>query len=147
MGLPLQWVERIFDRLTTTYGQEFTGKYNGVNVNDVKAAWSHELGGFEQSPEAIAHVLGNLTAKAPNLIEFRNMCLAAPRKQADRIESPKANPERVAAELAKLNIAKQSVSRVDHKAWARVHIARHEAGERVRPIAMQYAREALKATA
>ena len=148
MGLPSQWVDRIFDRLTASYGVEFSGKYKGLAPADVKTAWAEELAGFERVPEVIAHVLGNLPDKAPNAPAFRNLCMSAPRKaDALRIDAPKADPERVAAELAKLNVAKQAVSRVDHKAWARAHIARHEAGERVRPIALQYAREALKATA
>lgn len=145
MGLPSQWVDRIFDRLTASYGVEFSGKYKGLSPADVKTAWSEELGGFERVPEVIAHVLGNLPDKAPNAPAFRNLCMSAPRK-ADtlRIDAPKANPQRVAEELAKLNIAKQYAERVDHKAWARRHIARHEAGEKVRPITLQYARQALE---
>jgi hypothetical protein len=34
-------------------------------------------------------------------------------------------------------------SNPDPKAWARKLIARHEAGERIRPISLRFAREAL----
>jgi hypothetical protein len=58
---------------------------------------------------------------------------------------PAANPERMRAELAKLgHVLRPKVGHDHHKDWARRIVARHEAGEKVRPIALRFAREALR---
>lgn len=88
MSLPDEWVSRIFQRLDGIYGQQFRGKYSRIeNGTDIgiamaKSAWADELRGFRDFPEAIAYALQNLpTEKAPNAIEFRELCRHAPRKQ------------------------------------------------------------------
>ena len=51
MTMPLAWIDRIFDKLTLTYGQQFLGRWRDVDMNSVKSDWLHELSGFEKSPE------------------------------------------------------------------------------------------------
>lgn len=145
MSLPLQAIERLFSRLSATYGKEFAGKFEGVDPGAVKASWAHELSGFANKLECVAWALENLPERAPNAIQFRNLCNASPVTEKPRLEAPKANPERVAAELAKLGpLVKKSTQQIDMKDWARRLKARDEAGERLKPIQIRFYKEALR---
>lgn len=150
MSLPLQAVDRVIDRLTATYGQQFMRLYEGLDMNAVKTTWAHELSEFGRSRESmmrIAWALENLPDRAPNVIAFRSLCRAAPAPEAPALPMPKADPERMRAELAKLGQILKPVERtspVDHKAWARVILSRHEAGEKILPCTLRFAREALR---
>lgn len=144
MSLPTKWTEALFTKLTLAYGRDFIGRWEGIDLSDVKTDWAHELAGFQHHPEAIAYALANLPVKAPTVIEFRALCRRAPAPVVPLLESPAASPERVAAELAKLgHIRKNRGAEVDRKDWARALIARHASGEKLRPIALQFARDAL----
>ena len=145
MSLPAAWTDKIFAKLTLAYGRDFLGRWEGVDLCDVKTDWSHELAGFEHHPEAIAYALANLPPKAPTVIEFRALARRAPPPPMPRLEAPKADPERVAKELAKLApLRRVAVQTVGAKDWARRILTRAEAGERIRPICLRFAQEALK---
>jgi hypothetical protein len=96
MTMPLAWVDRIFDKLTLTYGQQFLGRWRDVDMNSVKSDWLHELSGFERSPESIQYALQNLPDSPPTVIQFRALCRSAPRKETLELPPPKADPEIVA---------------------------------------------------
>lgn len=142
MSLPLQAVDRLFERLTATYGRQFLANYEGLDVAAVKTIWAHELGGFADKLQLVAWALEHLPARAPNVIEFRAICRQAPAPEAPRLPEPKADPERVRAELAKLGnlTAKPAASGLD---WARRIVAKHQAGEPVSYLPLKMAREAL----
>lgn len=148
MSLPLRAVDRLFDRLTATYGRDFISRFDGVDQNELKAVWAHELSGFSDKLSMIAWALENLPERAPNVIEFRNLCRKAPAIEAPRLPEPKANPERVRAELAKLSPLMTSIKSpkvaIDHKAWAKRIIARKDAGEKINPTTLRFAKEALQ---
>ena len=57
MGMPSAWIDRIFDKLTLTYGQAFLNRWKDLDLNAVKSDWMHELDGMERHPEAIAFAL------------------------------------------------------------------------------------------
>lgn len=71
------WIERIFDRLTSIYGQEFSYKWESANPDSLKAEWAETLAGF--TAEAIAGALHACRSlkKSPNLPEFADLCRAA----------------------------------------------------------------------
>lgn len=147
MSLPIKAVDRIFLRLLATYGTEFSGRYSGVQDGDLKSMWAHELAGFASDLPSIAWALENLPERCPNAIAFRNLCRQAPRAEAPQLPEPKADPERVRAELARLQPLREAIaatSPVDHKAWARRIVARVEAGERVNRTSLSMARSALR---
>lgn len=147
MSLPLPWVDKIFHKLTLVYGRDFIGRWEGLELADVKTDWAHELAGFENFPDGISFALSNMPAgRPPNVLEFRAMAYRAPKPELKQIEAPKANPDKVAEELRKAVAAvkKPAQNGVDHKAWAKALIARDAAGERVRPISLRFAREALR---
>lgn len=147
MSLPLVAVNRLFDRLTATYGRDFLARFDGLEQADLKSLWTHELAGFSDKLGMIAWALENLPERAPNVIEFRNLARRAPVPDAPRLPEPKADPARVAAELAKLAptlaAARAPTGGIDNKAWAKRLIARHDGGERLNPTTLRFAREAL----
>lgn len=150
MSLSIKAVDRLFTRLNATYGADFLGRYKGTPETDLKAVWAHELAGFDNQLYALGWALENLPERAPNVIEFRNLARKAPAQDVPLLPEPKADPARVAAELAKLSPVRQAASAaasgvvaVDHKAWAKSLIARHDAGERLNMTTLRFAREAL----
>ena len=143
MSLPDKAIDRLFQRLSATYGAAWVRQWADVPMADVKAAWAHELATFAQSLHRIAWALENLPPKCPNAIEFKALCRQAPAPETPRLPEPKADPARVRAELAKLG-ARQPGELQDPKDWARRILARHEAGEKLSPTTLRFAREALR---
>jgi hypothetical protein len=104
MSLPIAWVDRIFLRLVGIYGAQFKAKFsvieNGVDIGmaNAKEVWADELANFADWPEAIAYALKNLpTDRAPNALEFREICRRAPKKE------PLALPHHLTAEEIQRN--------------------------------------------
>ena len=146
MSLPVEAVDRIFRTLAATYGAEWDRMYANTPLSDAKTIWLDTLSAFDGPRMVyIAWALKNLPERCPNPIQFRNLCRQAPAIEEAALPSPPADPERIKAELAKLAPARQAAAatRIDRKDWARIIVARHEAGERIRPISLRFAREAL----
>lgn len=144
MSLPTPWVDRIFHKLTLAYGRDFVGRWEGIDLNDVKTDWAHELSGFMQCPDAISYALANLPPKAPSVIEFRALARKAPLPEFKQLEAPKADTEKVALEIAKqIGIKQAFAPKGDPKEWAKRIINRATNGERIRPVTLRFAREAL----
>ncbi len=144
MSLPLPAIDRLFERLTATYGRQFLMLYEGLDINTVKSVWAHELSGYAANLKAIAWALESLPERAPNAIEFRALCRRAPAEEAPRIEHQPASRARVRTELAKLAPVLASMGGgIDKRDWARRILARHDAGERVRSYSLNLARAAL----
>lgn len=151
MSLPMKAIDRLFERMAAAYGAQWSRMWEGVPIQDVKTAWGHELAGFngEQGLRRVAWALDNLPPKVMNAPEFRNLCRQAPAEAAPALPLPPANPERMRAELAKLGHVEKAkrmptTGGIDHKAWAKALIARDAAGEKVRPITLKFARDALR---
>lgn len=144
MSLPSAWTDKIFAKLSLAYGRDFIGRWEGIDLGDVKTDWSHELSGFDAHPEAIAYALANLPQKPPTVIEFRAIARRAPLPEAPRLEAPKADPAKVAAEIAKQTDLKSAFApKHNPKEWAQCIVDRAAAGDRIRPITLRFAREAL----
>lgn len=144
MSLPAQWIDRIFDKLTLTYGQSFLRRWSDIDLNSVKSDWAHELAGFEHHPKAIAWALQNLPAdKPPTVLDFKFLARRAPPDEVPRLEAPKADPARVAAELAKLAPVVKKPSARPSTDWAKRIVGRADGGEKVAPATLRMAREAL----
>lgn len=146
MSLPVEAVDRIFRTLAATYGMEWERLYANTPLTDVKTVWLDVLDAFDgQRMVYIAWALKNLPERCPNAIQFRSLCRQAPAIEEKLLSAPSADPARVKAEMEKLAPVRQAANaeRVDHKAWAKSIVARHEAGDRVRPISLRFAHEAL----
>jgi len=144
MSLPIETVDYIFSRLTVRFGRPFLARWDGIDLDLVKADWAQELDGFQQWPEAIVFALDNLGADKPppTVDQFKAIARRAPAPQRKALPEPAANPERVHAEMAKLR-SNMGANRKDPKDWARRILANHEAGYRVRAINLNFAREAI----
>jgi hypothetical protein len=142
-----QPIDRLFERLSMTYGIAWDNSLGTAPLNEIKSFWMHELSGFMQSKEsmmAISWALGNLPERPPNLVQFKNLCYQAPAVQKPQLPAPPADPERVKQEMAKLAPLKMGLG-VDPKAWARRILDEYAAG-RKKPVAVvQMARDALNA--
>ncbi|MGH6625161.1 MAG: hypothetical protein ACRECD_01215 [Burkholderiaceae bacterium] len=146
MSLPINWVERIFQKLTVAYGRDFLARWEGVPMADVKTDWAETLGGYMEHPEAIAWALANLPdSKPPTAQEFRAICRRAPAPELPRLSEPKADPARVAAELAKLAPVRAAAAgpAPGRHDWAHRIIARHNQGERINRFPRLAARQVL----
>jgi len=148
MSLPAEVIDRLFSRLNAVYGAAWDRQMGNAPLADGKSAWGHELSGFADKLGMLAWTLENLPERCPNVIEFKLLARRAPVPETSRLPEPKADPARVAAELAKLapavESARKAVHGVDHKAWAKRLIDRHEAGDRLNPTTLRFAREALR---
>ena len=143
MSLPLMWVDKIFAKLTLVYGREFLSRWEGLTIADVKTDWAHEMAGFAENPQAIAHALQNLPSdKPPNVYQFRSIARSLPPKQAALPAPVAASPDIVAAQLLAMVPIKKALS-VDGKEWARRIVGRHEAGDNIRLYSLNLAKEAL----
>lgn len=143
MSLPIAAIDRLFARLHATYGAAWDRAMGSVPVADAKAAWAHELGGFAGRLQDVAWALEHLPERCPNVIEFRNLCRMAPATEVAQLPAPPADPERVRAELAKLGPMTAPAASVDGRGWARRLLERHAAGEKLLPVQLRFAREAL----
>lgn len=146
MSLPLTAIDRLFDRLAATYGSAWARQWEGVEANAVRSMWAHELGDFASNLKAIAWALEYLPERCPNLVQFRNLCRQAPAVEVPQLDAPKADPERVAAELAKLAPLRAGVaspSTNDPKAWAYRILSRHKNGEKLSPTVLAMAQSAV----
>lgn len=92
--LPVEWIDRIFTKLSLTYGRAFMAQYEGLEPAAVKADWAHELAGFQRSPEALRYALQNLPAdRPPNVLQFRAMCRRMPPPAVKALPAPQMDEE------------------------------------------------------
>lgn len=133
MSLPAAWVDRIFQRLTMVFGRDFTSRYDGLEIADVKAEWGEELAGFQQSHWALKFALENLPSdKPPTVLQFRDICRRAPQYMPKALPAPAPDPE-MAKSVRK---AFRSINAAGSTEWAGKLRARIEAGE-IRPTKFQ----------
>lgn len=150
-------IDRLFERFAAVYGNDWDKSLGKLPIMDVKTVWAHELAPWlnnRDSMRAIAWALENLQERCPNVIQFKNLCRQAPAQEKPMLPEPKADPERLKAELAKINV--KPVQKLfdevrgvrfelknDGRDWARKILARKEAGEKISPTVMQMARDGL----
>lgn len=146
MSLPDSWVERIFRKLSATYGQAFLRQYDGVDLTDVKANWAHELAVFQQAPDAIAYGLERLPAdRPPTVLAFRDLCRRPTERATSALRLPMPKPDPAMARA--IREAWKPVGVVGLRSWADRLRAREEAGETLTEIQRMAWRDALRADA
>jgi len=135
--------DHLFNRLLAVYGAQWSKQWQDVPMQDAKEAWARELGQFSGRLQAIACALQNLPERAPNAVQFRNLCRAAPEADVPALPMPAANPAQMREELAKLGHVpgakvQTTTGMMD---WAPAIIARHAAGEKITPTVLGMALE------
>ena len=147
MPMSLKAIDRLFDRLSATYGKHFAELYAGLDIQSVKTAWALELDhwGTEEGLKSIAWALENLPDYAPNAIQFKRLVRSAPAPELPRLPEPKADPARLKSELEKLGgiVGQMKNTATNGKDWARRIIEREAQGAKIHRATLQMAREAL----
>jgi len=126
-------VDNAFDRLTKTYGREFTSKWEGQETGDVKEQWVRDLMSLPHGLDQIAWALRNLPEKAPNGAAFRLLCLRAPSpQQVAMIESkePVRGPNDDEREAHRALRQASTGARHPSRQWAFDLLDRYERGDR-----------------
>ena len=152
-----EWIERIFLRLATIYGTEFTKKWGDVEPDTLKAEWARALGGFEAQDIGAALSECRSNPKAPNLPEFSAMCRRHMLMRT-KVELPPLTPEEkaaaavVAEKVAEgMRVSKgkddsfylNGVLVTKYRTWAVNLLKREAAGEQIEVIAAESWREVL----
>lgn len=146
LPLPTSWVERIFEKLGKTYGRDFLARWDGFDadaMDEVKHDWAEELSGFHEQPDAIAHALAHLPAKAPNVIEFRQLCRSTPQPSFKQLPRPAQDLQKVAEVVGHVKTKLSKFPQREPKQWARDLKARHDGGEKLAAHQITAYRQAL----
>ena len=116
-ALPDAWVGEIFRRLVVTYGRSFLGRWEGVDLADVRADWARQLAGL--SGPAVAHALDTLPSdQPPTALQFRDAARRCPEPARLALAAPQAGaiPPAVAEELRRMRDLRRES---DALQWAR----------------------------
>lgn len=136
-------VSGIFAKLAIRYGAVWLRQWDGVDMAFVQDDWKDELSGFSSNLEPLRYALRNLPERCPNVTQFKALANQCPAPEFKQLPAPVASKAVVAEQIAKQAGLKHSEDWRDPKSWARRHVANHEAGRWVRPISLQFARQAL----
>jgi len=153
--LPDSWVERIFQRMQGLYGSlwvdrwrsgetvERNGRQFDRGLLNAKATWAQEMGGFADQPERIARALESCRHRnmPPTLPEFLSLCRDQVAEQTVSLPPPTPDAERRQRNIE--SAAAVKVGSVGNLQWAERLRTRYLAGERLLPIQVQLASEAL----
>lgn len=126
------------------YGKLWADMWAGVPLADVKDAWASEMAGVTAAQ--IGAALKGVGKFPPTLPEFVVLCKPSAIHAAHRLlPSPQYEAMTRRSELVGEQIARTigEGPRRDPKKWARDLIEAHERGDRLLPIQIQFAREAL----
>lgn len=145
MELQLKWIEKLFSRLQSMYGNSFSSMWANADLNEVKRIWAERLGGFNS--RNIADALNSLDEKPypPNLPEFVSLC-----RQALRVSKPDVPPPTVGEASRVIKEVREKTGATTWKVpgkrdWAEKIKFKHEHGERMMPFQVSMACDALKA--
>ncbi len=91
-------VDLVFAKCSLVYGRDFLGRWEGLDINEVKADWQRELAGL--GADMIKYGLQRLPKdRPPTVLQFREVCLGAPGMQNEyvpRLPAPKVADDPVA---------------------------------------------------
>jgi len=83
MTLPLNLIDELFLRLSNTYGNYWDSMWSLNDINEVKELWASELSFFSNKMYCFKWAIENLPERPPNLIQFKNLLLSAPKLNSD----------------------------------------------------------------
>jgi len=141
------WVNRLFERFSLMYGRDWSDKWTGIPMTQVKASWAMDLAPF--TADDIRRALEEVRTHnkfPPSCPEFVTLCRVmrpAPVPKFLALPEPRggAIAPHVQAEIDKLLDAHRTR---DPKDWAREILREHQAGTYRLPIGVQMARQALR---
>jgi len=77
-GLPSEWVERIFDRMTAAFGNRFATMWASADPATVKREWAEALAGFSGTEILVGLNSARSRDWPPTLGEFMRLCRPEP---------------------------------------------------------------------
>lgn len=89
-------IDRLFDRLSLSYGTPWVTMWRGLELPAVRALWASELGVYAERLDALAWALDHLPTDPPNLPAFKALVAQAPRPETPALPGPPPDPGRVA---------------------------------------------------
>lgn len=99
-------LEAIFTKCGLVYGRDFLSRWEGLDLEEVKADWKRELGHLLSAPAAIKYGLENLPNKPPHVLEFRSICIAHRHEPVRQLEAPLTDEQKAAnAEIKRRAVA------------------------------------------
>lgn len=74
-ALPDAWIDRLFQRFSVMYGNNWSGKWAGIPMADVRSAWAADLSfaSAEQIRKALDHCKSHMQ-HPPSCPEFVGLC-------------------------------------------------------------------------
>lgn len=76
-GVPLSWIEKLFERLSAYYGARFADMWRGCDLEGVKQVWAAELGDCTRDEIARGVAACRTRDWPPTLPEFLKLCRPA----------------------------------------------------------------------
>jgi hypothetical protein len=108
--VPLEWVEKLFDRMTAIYGPRAVADlWDGADLSDVHAVWAVELGKLSAAQlGAGVQTMAETFKRPPNLGELMAHCRAArvqPASNPQLTDNRRADPATQREGMAKFRAA------------------------------------------
>lgn len=72
--LPSAWIERLWSRFASMYGNKFLDMWRGLNIDEVKSAWAEDLAGYSADELKRGLEWCKTQAWPPTLPEFMTAC-------------------------------------------------------------------------
>lgn len=148
-ALPDRWIDKIFSRMEAFYGSTFIDKWRNTDVLEVKAVWANELANFSDNPECFSKALKELMDEhktfPPSLPEFVELCRRNYVQPSATLLLPPPSPLSRDEAAKRANEIGVIVSRypADGLGWAKMLRNKYLAGEKLLPIQISLASEAL----
>jgi len=145
--LKKSWIRGLYQKFSLLYLQRFTGNFpDEETIEEWCEVWAGGLSGM--SGDQLRHGLGYVGQHSewpPSIAEFRAACESLPKPVLPSLERPRgAATAHGLAQIAKINEMLAEGFRPPGKWWAHDIMARVERGERLLPVQIQYAMEALE---
>ena len=105
-------MDRLFQKLSLTYGKTFIEKWTGIPMEAVKAEWADKLGKFELESikDALEHCQTNVEFP-PTLPQFIQICQAKTKVPVFHKLERRFTAEEIASNRAKLKQAMAQLGR------------------------------------
>lgn len=122
-------LDMLFSTLWATYGATWVRSQGDAPMADIKTVWADHLSGFTMGD--IKYALSHLPTKCPNVLEFRDLCRAAPKVEQKQLPRPAQDPQKVAEVVSHVKTKLSKFPQREPKQWARDLKARYDRGEKL----------------
>ena len=83
MSLPIEVINKVFLRLSNTYGSAWDSLWALNDIHEVKELWADQLGFFHEKWDCFRWAFENLPERPPNLIQFKKLLMECPKLRTE----------------------------------------------------------------